>query len=67
MLMQCADTMIEQESVLALQRALDTQRYIINRWNECHDAPMDADAVWLFLCDERRGTLTDEQRTFVKR
>lgn len=67
MLMQCADTMIEQEPVLALQRTLDAQRYIINRWSECHDALMDADAVWLFLCDERRGALTDEQRIFAKR
>lgn len=67
MLMQCADTIIEQEPVLSLQRTLDAQRYIINRWNERHDAPMDADAVRLFLCDERRGALTDEQRTFAKR
>ena len=38
MLMQCADTIIEQEPVLSLQRTLDAQRYIINRWNERHDA-----------------------------
>lgn len=67
MLMQCADAMIEREPVLSLQRTLDAQRYIINRWNECHNAPIDADAVRLFLCDEHRGTLTDEQRTFAKR
>ena len=67
MLMRCADAMIEREPVLSLQRTLDAQRYIINRWNECHDTPIDADAVRLFLCDEHRGTLTDEQRTFAKR
>lgn len=67
MLMRCADAMIEREPVLSLQRTLDAQRYIINRWNECHNAPIDADAVRIFLCDERRGALTDEQRTFAKR
>lgn len=65
--MRCADAMIEREPVLSLQRTLDAQRYIINRWNGCHDAPIDADAVRLFLCDERRGALTDEQRTFAER
>lgn len=64
--MQCIDAVIEQTPALSLQRTLDTQRYIINRWNECHDVPIDADAVRLFLCDERRGALTEEQRAFAK-
>lgn len=64
--MQCIDAVIEQTPALSLQRTLDTQRYIINRWNECHDVPIDADAVRLFLCDECRGALTDEQRAFAK-
>lgn len=66
MLMKCIDAVIEQTPTLSLQRTLDTQRCIINRWNEYHDAPIDADAVRLFLCDERRGALTDEQRIFAK-
>lgn len=62
-----ADAVIEQTLALFLQRTLDTQRYIINRWNELHNVPpIDADAVRLFLCDERRGSLTEEQRTFAK-
>ena len=28
--------------------------------------PIDEDAVALFLCDENRGTLTDEQRIFAR-
>ena len=64
--MQSIDAVIEQEPVLSLQRTLDTQRYIVSRWNELHDAPIDADAVRLFLCDERRGALTEEQRAFAK-
>lgn len=64
--MQCIDATIEQEPVLSLQRTLDTQRCIINRWNELHDAPIDADAVRLFLCDECRGVLTEEQCAFAK-
>ncbi|MFQ9573640.1 MAG: hypothetical protein ACLR0V_06345 [Roseburia hominis] len=29
--------------------------------------PIDEDGVALFLCDENRGNLTDEQRVFAKR
>lgn len=66
MLMQSIDAVIEQEPVLSLQRTLDTQRYIVNRWNELHDVSIDADAVRLFLCDEHRGALTEEQHAFAK-
>ena len=65
--MQCVDAMIEQEPMLFLQRTLDTQRYIINRWNECHEVPINADALRLFLCDEHCGDLREEQKAFARR
>ena len=54
MLMQMIDCMIEQDPSLSA------------RWSRTHEDPIDEDAVALFLCDENRGTLTDEQRIFAR-
>ncbi len=66
MLMQMIDCMIEQDPSLSARRTIDMRRYIVNRWNRTHDEPIDEDAVALFLCDENRGNLTDEQRIFAR-
>ena len=60
------DEIISQEPTLSVRRTLDAKHYILNRWNETHDTPMDESAVMLFLCDEQCGNLTDEQRAFAK-
>ena len=66
MLMQMIDCMIEQDPFLSARRTIDMRRYIVNRWSRTHEDPIDEDAVALFLCDENRGTLTDEQRIFAR-
>ncbi len=66
MLMQMIDCMIEQDPSLSARRTIDMRRYIVNRWNRTHEEPIDEDGVALFLCDESRGTLTDEQRLFAR-
>ena len=66
MLMQMIDCLIEQDPSLSARRTIDMRRYIVNRWNRTHEEPIDEDGVALFLCDENRGNLTDEQRTFAK-
>ena len=66
MLMQMIDCMIEQDPSLSARRTIDMRRYIVNRWNRTHKESIDEDGVALFLCDERRGTLTDEQRIFAR-
>lgn len=66
MLMQMIDCLIEQDPSLSARRTIDMRRYIVNRWNRTHEDPIDEDGVALFLCDESRGTLTDEQRVFAK-
>ena len=45
---------------------IDLRRYIVNRWNRTHEESIDEDGVALFLCDESRGPLTDEQRIFAR-
>ena len=66
MLMQMIDCMIEQDPSLSARRTIDMRRYIVNRWNRTHEESIDEDGVALFLCDENRGTLTDEQRIFAR-
>ena len=66
MLMQMIDCLIEQDPSLSARRTIDMRRYIVNRWNRTHEDPINEDAVALFLCDENRGNLTDEQRAFAK-
>src|SRR5699024_4859905 len=51
---------------LSARRTIDMRRYIVNRWSRTHEDPINEDAVALFLCDENRGTLTDEQRIFAR-
>ena len=66
MLMQLIDCMIEQDPSLSARRTIDMRRYIVNRWNRTHEDPIDEDAAALFLCDESRGNLTDEQKIFAR-
>lgn len=66
MLTQMADSLIEQTPGLSVQRTVNTKWYIVNRWNRTHDESIAEEAVMLFLCDESKGSLTEEQRTFAK-
>lgn len=36
-------------------------------WNTQHEERMNEAALYLFLCDETRGDLTDEQKCFVRK
>lgn len=36
-------------------------------WNAQHDEPIDGSALHLFLCDETRGALTEDQKCFVRK
>ena len=36
-------------------------------WNAQHDEPLNESALHLFLCDETRGDLTEEQKCFVRK
>ena len=66
MLMQELGRMIKEDPNLCAMTMADKRKYIISKWNASHSEPIDEDAVALFLCDENRGTLTDEQRIFAK-
>ena len=66
MLMQELGRIIQEDPNLCAMAMVDKRKYIISKWNASHSEPIDEDAVALFLCDENRGTLTDEQRLFAR-
>ena len=66
MLMQELGHMIKEDPNLCAMTMVDKRKYIISKWNASHSEPIDEDAVALFLCDENRGNLTDDQRAFAK-
>ena len=66
MLMQELSRIIQEDPNLCAMAMVDKRKYIISKWNASHSEPIDEDAVALFLCDENRGTLTDEQRLFAR-
>ena len=66
MMLQIANFIVDHDPMMVLQRTHDTVRYIRWAWNKDHADPIDAEELRLFLCDERRSNLTDEQRAFAR-
>ena len=66
MMQQLANFIVDHDPMMALRRTHDTVRYIRWAWNKDHADPIDAEELRLFLCDERRSNLTDEQRAFAR-
>ena len=48
-------------------RTRDTVRYIQAEWGKSNDNPIDEDELLLFICDEHRGALTEEQKSLARR
>lgn len=67
MTQQLANFIVDHDPMMVLQRTHDTVRYIRWAWNKDHADPIDEDGLRLFLCDEHRGDLTDEQKTLTRR
>ena len=67
MMQQLANFIVDHDPMMVLRRTHDTIRYIRWAWNKNHDDPIDEEELRLFLCDERYGDLTDEQRTVACR
>ena len=63
MMQQIANFIVDHDPMMVLRRTHDTVRYIRWAWNKDHADPIDEDELRLFLCDEHRGDLTDEQKS----
>ncbi len=67
MMQQLANFIVDHDPMMVLQRTHDTVRYIRWAWNKDHADLIDEDGLRLFLCDEHRGDLTEEQKGFARR
>lgn len=67
MMQQLANFIVDHDPMMVLRRTHDTLRYIRWEWNKNHADPINEEELRLFLCDERRSNLTDEQRAFARR
>ena len=67
MMQQLANFIVDHDPMMVIRRKHDTVRYIRWVWNKDHADPIDEDELRLFLCDEHRGDLTDEQKTLARR
>ena len=66
MMQQLANFIVDHDPMMVLQCTHDTVRYIRWAWNKDYADLIDEDGLRLFLCDEHRGDLTDEQRAVAR-
>ena len=66
MMQQIAHFIVDHDPMMVLRRTHDTVRYIRWAWNKDHVDSIDEDGLRLFLCDEHRGDLTEEQKSFIR-
>ena len=62
-----ANHIVEHDPMATVWRTRDTVRYIQAEWSKSHGGPIDEDELLLFLCDEHRGALTEEQKSLSRR
>ena len=67
MMQQIANFIVDHDPMMVLRHTYDTVRYIRWAWNKDYAHPIDEEELRLFLCDERSGNLTDEQKTVARR
>ena len=67
MMQQIANFIVDHEPMMVFQRTHDTVRYIRWAWNKDHADLIDENGLRLFLCDEHRRDLTEEQKVFARR
>ena len=66
MIRSLANLIVDHDPVTVAQRTRDTVLYIQSEWNKHHAEPIDPGQLHLFLCDERSGDLTEEQKAFAR-
>ena len=67
MMQQIANFIVDHDPMMVLRRTHDTVRCIRWEWDKDHADPIDEEELRLFLCDERRGDLADEQKAVARR
>ena len=62
-----ANHIVDHDPMATVWRTRDTVRYIQAEWSKSHDEPISEDELLLFLCDEHRSALTEEQKSLARR
>ena len=62
-----ANHIVDYDPMATIWRTRDTVHYIQAEWSKSHNDPIDEDELLLFLCDEHRGNLTEEQKSLARR
>ena len=62
-----ANHIVEHDPMATVWRTRDTVRYIQAEWSNSHDEPINEGELLLFLCDEHRSALTEEQKSLARR
>ena len=66
MIISLANLIVDHDPMAVALRTQDTMRYVQTEWNKSHAEPIDVAELHKFLCDEHYGTLTEEQKEFVR-
>ena len=66
MIISLANLIVDHNAAAVAMRTQDTMRYVQAEWNKSHEEPIDTAELHKFLCDERYGDLTEEQKKFVR-
>ncbi len=62
-----ANHIVDHDPMAVVWRTRDTVRYIQAEWSKNNNGPINEDELLLFLCDEHRGALTEEQKSLARR
>lgn len=66
MIDKLAMNIVDYDPIAVAQRGIDTRRYTQWVWSRSHTDPIDEEQLCLFLADEHRGDLTEEQKSVVR-
>lgn len=62
-----ANHIVDYDPMATIWRTRDTVRYIQAEWNKSHAEPIGESELLLFLCDEHRGNLNEDQKSLARR
>lgn len=65
-MIKTANQIINEDGIMTARRFADARRYASDKWNKTHEKPIDEEQVALFIADEHRGVLTEEQKEFIR-
>ena len=66
MIISHANLIVDHDPMTVAIRTQDTMLYIQSEWDKHHAEPIDKGDLHKFLCDERHGNLTEEQKAFAR-